>query len=327
MKGQLDLRQFDIKRPSSGKISPKGEQFGFSAHLDEVTLNQRKRDALSGIEKLPTLPNVVHEVIRLTNDPKSRVEDFVSLFSNEQTLAARMLRIANSPFYGMNGKIKTIPKAIVILGYKTLKSLVLASSSTVLFKRGSKEYGFAENGLWLHSVAVARLARHIAKKWTGFSADVADELFVVGLMHDIGKVILCQELIKYRTQFNEYLQSHEPSSVTEMERALLGTDHCEIGEMIIRKWKIGDDIADAISSHHDYSLSDSENCRYNATLVLADLLCNEAGVGLTENCYWVKPIPQSILDITQFDESTLDLLRDEAKGIFIESLEMIDTLG
>lgn len=327
MKGQLDLKQFKLERLNTGTRPPKGKGSGAYASLDGVSRNRRKRDVLAGIEKLPTLPNVVYEVIRLTNDPKSRVEDFVSLFSNEQTLTARMLRIANSPFYGMNGKIKTIPKAIVILGYKTLKNLVLASSSTVLFKRGSDEYGFAENGLWLHSVAVARVARHLAKKWTGFSTDVADELFVVGLMHDIGKVILCQELVKYRSEFNVFIKKQNIGNVTEMEKEILGIDHCEVGEIIIRKWKIGDDIAAAISNHHDYSNKECENQRYNATLVLADLLCNEALVGLTNNCRWTKPIPDSVLEATGLDESSLEVIRDEVKSVFAESMEMISALG
>ena len=326
MKGQLDLRQFDFRKPDDSPTGRSGDKAA-SLHRDERSRKLRIRSAIAGIENLPTLPNVVHEVIRLTNDPDTRAADFVSLFGNEQTLTARMLRIANSAFYGMNGKINTISKAVVILGYKTLKSIVLASSSTVLFKHASEAYGFAENGLWLHSVSVAHLVSHLARNWTGFSIDVADEMFVVGLMHDIGKVLLCQELEKYRTECIAYIRGRNPKNVSEMEKAIVGIDHCELGEIIIRKWKIGNEIADAIAHHHDTPTVSGENARYQATLVLADLLCNESGIGLADNCRWVRPISENLLASAQLDESSLDAIREEAKIIFAESAELIDTIA
>ncbi|MGR9105435.1 MAG: HDOD domain-containing protein [Gammaproteobacteria bacterium] len=325
MKGQLDLRQFAQQSPSSASIA---DQVKRSPHSDvEFGKQQRIKNVLDGIDRLPTLPNVVHEVVRLTNDPNTRAADFVPFFSKEQTLTARMLRIANSAFYGMNGKIKTISKAVVILGHKTLKSIVLASSATVLFRRASPEYGFAENGLWLHSVTVAHLARHLATHWMGFSAETADEIFVVGLLHDIGKVLLCQELVKYPEEFNAYMESHGATqNVTAMEQAIVGIDHCKVGEVIIRKWKIGNDIASAIAHHHDTFAHPGENARYHATLALADWLCNEAGTGLGEKHKWVGSVPDKILEIAGIDGCRLDQIREEAQAVFAESIELFNAM-
>jgi len=319
----LDLKQFNIQtkdKPGNARGALGSAQL---VESDIIAKNRRKQDVLAGIERLPSLPNIVNEVIRLTNDANSKAEDFVSLFSNEQSLTAKMLRIVNSPFYGLRTPVTTINKAIVILGYKTLKSLVLASSSSQMFKKGLSDYGFAEDGLWLHSVTVASLARHVAKKWVHLSGDNVDELFVVGLMHDIGKIVIGPELSKYSSECQSFIDSEKSTNISDMESDVVGIEHTQIGEIIITKWKIGDSIASAIGSHHKYANTEGSDNQYNAVLVLSDLLCNEMGVGLVDDYRWSTPIPESVLNCLNLDSSKLQSLREEALEIFEEAKELV----
>ncbi len=320
---KLDLNQFNIQikeKPANVlRVSDTAE----SLESNIVAKNRRKQDVLAGIERLPSLPNIVNEVIRLTIDSTSKAEDFVSLFSNEQTLTAKMLRIVNSPFYGLRTPVTTINKAIVILGYKTLKSLVLASSSSQIFKKGLLDYGFAEDGLWLHSVTVASFARHIARKWARLPGDRVDELFVVGLMHDIGKIVIGSELSKYSSECANFIDSGKSSDVSDMETDVVGIDHTEVGQIIITKWKIGESIANAIGSHHSFGISGDSNNLYNAVLVLSDHLCDELGVGLVDDYRWSNPIPESVLESLNLDESQLQILREEISEIVEEAKELV----
>ena len=319
----LDLKQFDIQikdKPANVDGALGSTQL---VESDIIAKNRRKQDVLAGIERLPSLPNIVNEVIRLTNDSKSKAEDFVSLFSNEQSLTAKMLRIVNSPFYGLRNSVTTINKAIIILGYKTLKSLVLASSSSKIFKKGLIDYGFAEDGLWLHSVTVASLARHVARKWICLSGDNVDELFVVGLMHDIGKIVIGPELSKYPGECQSFINSDKSINISDMENDVVGIEHTQVGEIIIRKWKIGDSIANAIGSHHSYTATDNLDNQYNSVLVLSDLLCDEMGVGLADDYRWSNPIPGSVLNALNLDENKLQCLREEALEIFEEAKELV----
>ncbi len=321
----LDLNQFEVKKRDSSDKSKKLSSSLNLSQLDSSSKHQRKQEVLLGIERLPTLPKVVHEVIRLTNDSKSCGDDFVSLFSNEQTLTAKMLRMVNSPFYGFRFKVTTIPKAIRILGHKSLRSLVLASSCSRLFQTASVEYGYPENGLWVHSVTVAQLASYLAKNRMKFSADTADELFVVGLLHDIGKILLARELSKYSDECVKFMVDSETLDVTEMEREVLGIDHCEVGGVIISRWKIGSAIEDLINSHHGHH-HENKNCRaalYSAVLSFADFLCDEMKVGIDKDCRWVDSIPDSLVETLGLDDQALEQIREETLVIIGETEELI----
>lgn len=317
MIASLDLDQFQsLNQGRGGGPGMNG--------VNVVPLSQRKQDVLSRLEKLPALPGVVHQVIRLTGDPNSRAEDFVSLFSNDQALTAKLLRIVNSPFYGLARAVTTIPKAIVILGHRSLKSLVLASASTGYSQIDSTEYGYTGNGLWLHSVSVARMIRYLSKSWLHVESEIVDELFVVGLMHDIGKIVLVPELARYSDECAVFMNEHQTSDVTAMETAILGIDHCEVGAMIVDRWNIGEGIGCAITDHHH---TGGRCSRSTAVLALADALCDEFRVGIDVDCHWVNPVCDEVLQSLGLDESALEQIREQAPGVIEEAGEMIAALA
>ena len=141
--------------------------------------------AASRVGDLPTLQQVATRVMSLIHDPKTTVSDLERIIATDQALAAKVLRISNSAFYGVRGEISTLSRSIVVLGFNTLRSVVLTGASETLHR--SKNSCFKDRILWEHSVAVAIASRTIAQE-CGFAS--REEAYLGGLMHDVGKVVL-----------------------------------------------------------------------------------------------------------------------------------------
>ena len=153
----------------------------------------------SRIREIPTLPMIANRVLVLLNNPKSSASDLEKVIKHDQALAARVLKIVNSAYYGFPRRITTVGQGIVILGYQAIKDLVLSVSIAELFRVREKGKIFDRTALWEHSVGVAVGAQLLARR---ASLPMEDEAFIAGLLHDIGVVILDQCLT---TEFDEII--------------------------------------------------------------------------------------------------------------------------
>jgi len=139
------------------------------------------------VKDLPTLPEVTTEVIKLTDDPNATAQDINRVVGKDQGLTAKVLKLANSAYYGFPRRISTVTDATVMLGFQTLRSIVMAASVSDMLSREMKGYSLGSGELWRHSQATAMGARLLARQCKYPAADVA---YTAGLLHDIGKVIL-----------------------------------------------------------------------------------------------------------------------------------------
>ncbi|MGD0153521.1 MAG: HDOD domain-containing protein, partial [Thermacetogeniaceae bacterium] len=139
------------------------------------------------VNDLPTMPGIAVQVIRLTEDPYSTVKQLNEVICQDQSMTAKVLRLSNSAYYGYSRRIATIVEAIGVLGFSTIRDLVVAASVNNVLNREVQGYQIARGEIWRHSVTCAMTARAIARH-VRFPA--ADRAFIAGLMHDIGKVIL-----------------------------------------------------------------------------------------------------------------------------------------
>ena len=200
---------------------------------------------LAKLDDLPPLPVLATEILHSFNDPELDVDILARHISNDQVLAARALRIANSPFYGLSGKVTGISDAIVILGFRAVRSLVLSAAmvdSVNRIGRGQSDPRI----FWRHSVAVALFARGLAR-YTGENPDSA---FTAGLLHDMGRVVLEACFPGAYQEVFGWLQKND-RTLLEAELAVLGIDHARAGALLARKWGLPAAIADAIGRHHD----------------------------------------------------------------------------
>jgi putative nucleotidyltransferase with HDIG domain len=184
-----------------------------------------------------------------------------------------MLAMVNSPFYGLNRTVGTIKEAVMVLGFRGVRSLVLATGTAKFLQRDFSVYGHEPRGLWRHAVCVAAGARQLALR-CGMPLDDAEQLFVSGLLHDIGKLLLVP-----------YVQA-EPAyanglSVVEHERATVGLDHAAAGALVTAKWNLSEEIQQVIKAHH---APDSSSSRSVAVVRLADAVAHTTGIGYLDGC-------------------------------------------
>ena len=180
---------------------------------------------LKKVKELSTLPLVANNVIQLTQSPKSSALEVGEAISQDPALSSKVLRIANSAFYGFPRKITTIHLAIVVLGFANIRKIVLTASISDMMSGKMKNGNFDREAFWKHSIACAITSKLIAKR-LGFKND--EEVFLWGLLHDLGKIILDSH---FRKEFTEvvHLVKKENILIRDAEKRVLGVDHAEVG--------------------------------------------------------------------------------------------------
>lgn len=258
----------------SGKT---GEVHESPVVLSSVVAKERRVQAiLANIENLPSLPSVVMETLRLANNADASADDFQDVIRKDQVLTARVLKLVNSPFYALRKEVQSIPQAIVVLGLKTLKSVVLAANTSKLLDGELGGYGFREGGLWQHSMACATVARMLSRE-AKLTGEAEEEMFVAGLLHDVGKLVLAKHTKDVRSEFEAAL-TERPNELVAIEEDVIGMSHTDAGRRMAKKWGLPDSLADLIGAHHD-PLAAVEDERV-LIVQMADDFCRRKGVGM-----------------------------------------------
>ena len=226
---------------------------------------------------LPTIPVVATKVMQLIESESATAEELAKIVASDPAVAARVLKISNSSFYGCQRQIQTLSHAIVVLGFATLKSLVVAAS----VKQVYQPYGLTEKMLWEHSFGAGLASRIIAKETRLVSEE---EAFLGGLFHDIGKIIMNN---MNSLQFQEVMQRCYNDGLTfeDAEQRVYTFTHSEVGGMVIKKWNFPDMLMHAVLNHHTFDFAEEDDSyQVNLTCVvgLANLFCHKAGIGIRE---------------------------------------------
>jgi len=201
-------------------------------------------EIVGGLRALPSLPTVVMELLRTMGEEDVDIDRLARGISNDQALAARTLRVANSPFYGMQGKINTIAEAITVLGFVNVRSLVTTAGIAAAWP-ASGATSFEPRVFWRHCLGVASCAATLAPH-----ARLRPEiLFLAGLLHDVGRLVL---VVTHPAVYSEIQLRQELDDVLllDAERAVLGFDHAQIGSELCRHWHLPAPIAAAVERHH-----------------------------------------------------------------------------
>jgi putative nucleotidyltransferase with HDIG domain len=203
------------------------------------------KEKVQSIIQLPALPTIAMEVVELVDNPKTSASRLGKLISTDQALTAKVLKIANSPFYGFPKKISTIDFAIIILGYDALKEIVISISLVSSLHRKS-DTQFDAKAFWDHSILSGVLARRLARD-LGYR--VSGEVFVGGLLHDMGISVLHRYFRNEYKRIVEILQETDLTAL-EAEESVLGVTHAEVGGWLAERWNLPDHLAEAITMHH-----------------------------------------------------------------------------
>ncbi len=203
------------------------------------------RSLVRGLVRLVSLPDVVVRVNELMDDPRSTTADIGQLVGRDTGLSARLLKIVNSAFYGFPSRVETISRAITIIGTHDLRNLLLATTAVRMFARIPSEL-IDTGSFWRHSVYCGLVGRSLAAKCNVLHSE---RLFVAGLLHDVGKLIICNRLPDVAR--DAYLIADgDPVALLAVERELLGFDHADVGGELLLAWNLPPALQQAVALHH-----------------------------------------------------------------------------
>jgi putative nucleotidyltransferase with HDIG domain len=287
--------------------------------LNVVAEEKRKKMILAELDNLPAFPLIVQKVMQIVNDRDSSASDFQDVVNKDQTLTGKILKMANSPFYSNTREIVLIKDAVVTLGYKTVKSIAYAASTGEIFKKNLPQYGLAIGGLWKHSLGCAIAARTIGKELK-LADEINEELFVCGLLHDIGKLILG----KFISRDDQIYMAPEtgPDNILNLEKKFTGFNHSQLGTMIAEKWSLPNIINEAIKFHHTPDES-SLHTREVTVVNLANYICNLNKIGFSKK----NECSPNLLDCVKRNLDINDLFINKLVDIVKENLNEIDKIA
>lgn len=202
-------------------------------------------DIVKRIRDLPTLPAVAQEMLSNLDNDDCSLESIIEKIAMDQSVTAKVLRLANSSHYGSNSKVVTLQQATAMLGIKSVKNVIRMSIMSNTFV-ASRCAGFDFPAFWRHSVATAICAELISRA-LHMKHDFA---FTAGLLHDIGRLVLVNCYPQYYSEVLDY-QKHMDCQLIDAERAILGVDHVDAGRELGIQWHFSEAVCDAIQGHHD----------------------------------------------------------------------------
>ncbi len=195
--------------------------------------------------ELVALPAIVHRINALINDPNASANDIAVLISQDPALTARLLKIVNSPLYQLSQPIDNIIMAINLVGTRQLRDLVIVQAVINRFSR-KLDRSFDIESFWCHSIATGIAAKVIAQE---LRLSNTERLFIAGLLHDIGKIVMMQLLPRESLQLQRATQNNQ-CDLNSIEQRLFGFTHAELGTGLLRSWNFPDSLIEACQCHH-----------------------------------------------------------------------------
>lgn len=256
------------------------------------------------VKDLAALPQVVHQIIHLTNNPNASVKDLERLISIDQGMSTRVLNTVNSAYYGFSRKIASIKDAVVLLGFKAVRNLAMTVSVFDLFVGKTDRQNLRRGKWWRHSIDTALCARLIASQVAGVSPD---EAYTAGLLHEIGKPLLD----RYGGTPYEQVEDLVAQGVPELtaERQVYGCDHAEVGRAVSQHWGFPEKLVEAIGCHHAESANGLGDAPLTAVVVLANHVAHLLRQPDAPDTWW--------FDLPQWVSETLQLTPQQLQSLYL----------
>ncbi len=279
----------------------------------------KEQQIYNSVAKLPVLSEIVSRGLELLNDENCSIREVTELLGKDQSIAAKIIKLANSAFYGYPRQISSLSEAIVIVGFNSLKTLLVTASASNLLQRKVEGYMISEGQLWKHSYAVAYTASITAKMTGKYDSDKA---FTAGILHDIGKLILGNYLKgSYKRVVTHCKHNHV--DFTDAEQKFLGYHHAEVGGMILEHWNFPLTMANAVRHHHKpvngkpvEENTEAIDRNLMAIIYLANTWVKEEGIGISVENYGEskKDYFETELGITEEKKLSIISFLDEEMG-------------
>lgn len=261
---------------------------------------------IESTEEIKSLPTSAIKLMQMTENETSSGEDLAKVIGMDQGLTAKVIRLVNSPFYGLSTKVASVKHAVALLGFQCIRDIALSTELSKSMNKAFDGYLMSKGELWRHSVAVGAIASRIAKKKDRTLVDAA---FTAGMVHDIGRILLSRFLLSSFNQVKALVRA-ENITFNEAEKRVFGMDHAEAGGKLAKKWGFPADLVDAIKYHHQPGRS-LQGKKLASIIHVADTIAISCGIGVGGDglSYELEESALTALHIneTELDQYILDL--------------------
>lgn len=269
---------------------------------------------------ISSIKQIVSEILEVIRDEDSSAKDLKDIIERDPPLCARLLKLANSAHYGYAKTISDIQEAIVCIGFDAVRELALNQKVCELFKQEETRNGYSRWQLWKHSSAVAVTSKMIYRREF---RERGDDIYVAGLLHDIGIIVEDQFFPELFNTTLEILARGE-RNLDDIEQEIINIDHAQVGKAISEDWGFPDELIQAIGFHHGPIRADEEYRNFVYTVHIANYICQREKIGFIEVNRLDVGLFHKCLDTLKISERSLDLVMDDVKKALkkLDELEM-----
>lgn len=271
-----------------------------------MNINEKIKDIIrSKKTNLPTLPVIVNNILTIAKDDRTSADNLAEFVCKDQAITNKILRLANSAYYGLMREVDSISRAISIIGFNEVISLTIGMSVISAFRQKEDRNAFNMRDFWIHSIGCAFASKGIAKK-LGFSA--AEQIFLNGLLHDTGKIIFALYFSEeYHEVIEEAKKSQEPLHRKEMQ--ILGINHAALSGLLMEMWHFPNNLLLPSRFHHNPDKCPPKYEKQALIVEFADILCHNAGIGYSGN--FVVPKPRRVIEKLRLDKTDMEVITED----------------
>jgi HD-like signal output (HDOD) protein len=275
------------------------------------------REIVAWVGDLPPMPAVAAEALKLVEDPNATATTLGTLLSKDPALAARVLKIANSALFSRQREITTLNQAVLVMGFKALKGVIVAAT----LRQFNKRFGDTERMVWEHSMGTALAATQIA---IALRKKYVEEIFLYGLLHALGQVVFLfhdATSAAFKDVLRKILEEH--LDYVTAEQSIYGYAHPLIGALVAKKWNFSPETCQVILHYSDAvegNTPDGDQDEKAAVVQLADAICHAAGIGSPEGYFDCLPKINILMKYVGFPKHD-DVARDELVNTVKEAFE------
>ena len=260
------------------------------------------QEIINKVKNLPPISQAALKLVNLLDQASIANDEIVHVIKCDNVLTAKLLRACNSPYFGLDEPVASVDQAVLMLGHQQILHIVLTLAFGSAMVVPLPGYAVEANELWRHSLITATAAEVVAAE--AFDLNVETSVaFTVGLLHDIGKLVMGQAITpEVQAQIRELVEQHGCSR-TEAEQKILGTDHGEIGACLLRSWNLPEEILEAVANHHHPVCEPRP--KLSVITHMANCLAHLAGSAPGWDGFAVRVNPQAVAALN-LDEARLE---------------------
>jgi putative nucleotidyltransferase with HDIG domain len=258
---------------------------------------------LGKVPDLPSLPHVATLAIAVSGDPDSTASDLLRVIMSDPPLAAKVLRVANSVYYQRaGGEVKDLQTAIVRLGFANVRNILVGLSVIRSFDPFFAGAPYTREDFWVHSITTGLLAARLTKSAANLSSST---VFIAGLLHDVGKLVLDRHL---REAWNQALSLSRLAGLPlhEAEAKTLGADHAAVGASVLESWRLSSEIVEPVRWHHKPEQAPTHHRVHAGAVLVADYFCIRHKLGYSGNEHPPAPCPTLLAQFGATDDAVAE---------------------